>query len=78
MLGRTGLLVSRMGIGAGGPSQIGQKTGRTEDDSVDLLLRAFDAGVNLVDSSEAYSTEEIIGRALQIRDRGRVIISTKK
>ena len=78
MLGRTGLLVSRMGIGAGGPSQIGQKTGRTEDDSVDLLLRAFDAGVNLVDSSEAYSTEEIIGRALQMRDRGRFIISTKK
>jgi aryl-alcohol dehydrogenase-like predicted oxidoreductase len=77
-LGRTGLLVSPMGIGAGGPSQIGHKTGRTESESVDLLLRAFDAGVNLVDTSEGYGTEEIIGRALPMRDRGQLIISTKK
>ncbi len=77
-LGRTGLQVSRMGIGAGGPSQIGRKTGLDESASVDLLLRAFDAGVNLVDSSEAYGTEAIIGRALQARDRGDIVISTKK
>ena len=77
-LGRTGLQVSRMGVGAGGPSQIGRKTGLDEDASVDLLLRAFDAGVNIVDSSEAYGTESIIGRALQARERGDIVVSTKK
>lgn len=77
-LGRTGLSVSRMGVGAGGPSQIGRKTGRSEQESVDLLLRAFDAGVNIVDTSEAYGTQQIIGRALQGRDRDSIVLSTKK
>ena len=35
ILGRTGLSVSRMGIGAGGPSQIGRKTGLSEAESAD-------------------------------------------
>ncbi len=67
-----------MGVGAGGPSQIGRRTGLDESASVDLLRRAFDAGVNIVDSSEAYGTESIIGRALRERDRSQIIVSTKK
>ena len=77
-LGRSELQVSRMGVGAGGPSQIGRKTGLDEDASVDLLLRAFDAGVNIVDTSEGYDTEPIIARALQARDRNDIVVSTKK
>ncbi len=77
-LGRTGLQVSRMGVGAGGPSQIGVKTGRSESESVDLLRTAFDAGINLVDTSEGYGTEQIIGQALQGRDRDDIILSSKK
>ena len=78
VLGRTGLQVSRMGVGAGGPSQIGVKTGLSDVESVDLLRKAFDAGVNLVDTSEDYGTEEIIGSALQGRNRYEVIVSSKK
>ena len=77
-LGRTGLIVSRMGIGAGGPSQLGRRTGLDKAASADLLRRAFDAGVNFVDSSEGYGTEPIIGHALKGRDRAAVVISTKK
>jgi aryl-alcohol dehydrogenase-like predicted oxidoreductase len=78
ILGRTNLAVSRMGVGAGGPSQIGRKTGLSEAESADLLRRAFDQGVNFVDTSEAYGTEPIVGRALTGRDRAAVLISTKK
>jgi aryl-alcohol dehydrogenase-like predicted oxidoreductase len=77
ILGRTGLRVSRMGIGAGGPSQIGKPTSLSEEESADLLRQAFDAGVNLVDSSENYGTEPIIGRAMRDRDRASVVLSTK-
>jgi L-galactose dehydrogenase len=77
-LGRTGLDVSRMGVGAGGPSQLGRRTGLDEVASAALLCRAFDAGVNFVDSSEGYGTEPIIGRALKGRDRASIVISTKK
>ena len=78
LLGRTGLTVSRMGIGTGGPSQIGRNAGCSEAESANLLRWAFDRGVNFVDTSEAYGTESIVGRALKGRDRTQVIVSTKK
>jgi aryl-alcohol dehydrogenase-like predicted oxidoreductase len=78
ILGRTGLVVSRMGMGAGGPSRLGKRTGKTTSECADLLRQAFDLGVNVVDTSDTYSTEPIIGQALQGRDRSRIVISTKK
>ncbi|MYD09278.1 MAG: aldo/keto reductase [Chloroflexi bacterium] len=78
-LGRTGLRVSAMGIGAGGPSRLGQRDNiRSEAESVALVLRALDAGVNFIDTAEAYDTEEIVGKAVAQRDRGQIIISSKK
>ncbi|MDP6699442.1 MAG: aldo/keto reductase [Candidatus Latescibacteria bacterium] len=78
LLGRTNLQVSRMGAGAGGPSRIGQKTGLSEEQSADLLRRAFDCGVNFVDTAEGYGTEPVVGRALKGRDRSSIVLSTKK
>jgi aryl-alcohol dehydrogenase-like predicted oxidoreductase len=78
ILGRTNLRVSRMGLGAGGPSRLGQRTGKTESECVDILRQAFDAGVNFVDTSDTYRTEPIIGKAIQGRDRSKIVISTKK
>jgi len=78
-LGRTGLRVSVMGIGAGGPSRLGQHDRvRTEAESVALVLRGLDAGINFIDTAEAYRTEEIVGAAIAQRDRSKIIISTKK
>lgn len=78
-LGRTGLRVSAMGIGAGGPSRLGQRDNiRSEAESVALVLRALDAGVNFIDTAEAYGTEEIVGKAVARRNRGEIIISSKK
>ncbi|MCY3796736.1 MAG: aldo/keto reductase [Chloroflexi bacterium] len=78
-LGRTGLRVSVMGIGAGGPSRLGQRDNiRTEAESVALVLRGIDAGINFIDTAEAYRTEDIVGAAVAQRDRSQIIISTKK
>ena len=77
-LGRTGFNVSVMGVGAGGPSQIGKKTGKTEQESAAILLQAFDAGVNYVDTAEGYGTEPLVGLALKDYPRDQVVISTKK
>ncbi len=78
-LGRTGLMVSAMGIGAGGPSRLGQRDNlRSEAESVALVLQGLDAGVNFIDTAEAYGTEEIVGKAVAQRDRGQIIISSKK
>ncbi len=79
ILGRTGLKVSVMGIGAGGPSRLGQRNDvNTESESVDIVLQALDAGVNFIDTAEVYGTETIVGKALAQRNRDNIIISTKK
>ena len=79
ILGRTGLKVSAMGIGAGGPSRLGQRDNiLTEAESVALVLRGLDAGINFIDTAEGYGTEDIVSAALAQRDRGQIIISTKK
>ena len=76
MFGRTGVEVSVAGLGCGGHSKLGQSTGASEAESIDLLRRALDFGVNFVDTARAYGTEEIVGRALEGR-RDRVVLSTK-
>jgi L-galactose dehydrogenase len=79
ILGRTGLKVSVMGIGAGGPSRLGQRDNiKTESESVDIVLQGFDAGINFIDTSEVYDTEDIVGKAVAQRNRDSIIISTKK
>ena len=78
ILGRTGLSVSVMGLGCGGPSRVGQSYGRTQAESVAIIRQALDAGITFIDTSEAYGTEEAVGKAIQGIDRGSVVLSTKK
>ncbi|HXF59977.1 MAG TPA: aldo/keto reductase, partial [Caldilineaceae bacterium] len=77
-LGRTGLRVSVMGLGAGGPSRLGQSKGKPEAASVAVVQRALELGVNFFDTAEAYGTEPIVGKALAGVPRRSVVISTKK
>lgn len=77
-LGRTGIRVSLAGLGTGGPSQLGQATGRTVAESQRIVHRALDLGINLFDSSPAYgASEELLGGALRGVPRERYIIATK-
>lgn len=78
ILGRTKLKVSVMGLGCGGPSHIGMKTGKTEAESVAIIRQGFNAGINYIDTSEVYGTEEIVGKALKGTARDNIVISTKK
>ena len=76
-LGRTELHASVVGLGGGGPSRLGRNTGRTKADSIALVRRAYDLGVNMFDSAEAYGTEPILGEALAGAPRASIILSTK-
>jgi len=78
ILGRTGMKVSVMGTGCGGPSRVGQRSGRTEAESVAIIQRALDSGINFIDTSERYGTEAIVGKAIRGIDRSSVVLSTKK
>lgn len=76
--GRTNLNVSVMGLGCGGPSRIGQRTNKSDAESIAIVRTALDAGVNFLDTAEAYGTEALVGEALRNVDRDSVVISTKK
>ena len=70
-LGKTGLMVSRVGIG-GIPL-----TRPPLDEALRLINRALDLGVNFIDTAIGYSTsEERIGQAIEGR-REEVILATK-
>ena len=75
-LGRTGVMVSPLCLGAmnfGGPT--------SEEESIQIIARALDAGINFIDTANVYNageSERIVGKALQqLRARDRVILATK-
>jgi aryl-alcohol dehydrogenase-like predicted oxidoreductase len=78
VLGRTGLKVSVMGLGAGGASRLGLGTGKTPEEAVRVVRRALELGVNIIDTAEAYGNEDTVGRALKGVPRSEVVVSTKK
>lgn len=70
-LGRTGLMVSRVGFG-GIPIQR-----LSEVDAVYVVKRCLDLGVNFIDTANAYTTsEERIGKAIAGRREG-LVLATK-
>jgi L-galactose dehydrogenase len=78
-LGRTGLRVSRVGLGCGGPSRLGQSYGSSLEDSKRVIARALELGINFFDTAESYGTEAVLGEALRGTAGGReALVSTKK
>jgi aryl-alcohol dehydrogenase (NADP+) len=74
-LGGTGVKVSPYALGA---LMFATQVGNPDPaDSVRIIHRALDAGINLVDTADAYGdSEEVVGRALQGR-RDDVVLTTK-
>ena len=76
-LGKTGLKVSVACLGCGGSSTIGKSTGKTENQSINLIKTALDLGVNFFDTANVYGTEKILGKAIKNVSRDHIVISTK-
>src|SRR6201989_3634862 len=75
-LGRTGIKVSPYALGA---MMFGAAGNPDHDDSIRIIHKALDAGINFVDTADAYShgeSEEIVGKALKGR-RDDVVVATK-
>ncbi|TVT60874.1 aldo/keto reductase [Amycolatopsis rhizosphaerae] len=75
-LGRTGIKVSPYCLGAMMFGAIGNPD---HDDSIRIIHKALDAGINFVDTADMYSrgeSEEIVGKALKGR-RENVVLATK-
>ena len=76
-LGRTGLKVSPLCLGA---MMFGGWGNTDHDDSIKIIHKALDAGINFIDTADVYSqgeSEEIVGKALSSIDRSSVVLATK-
>ncbi len=76
MLGRTGVSVSPLCLGT---MMFGPWGNADETDSIRIIHRALDAGINFVDTADVYSageSERIVGKALAGR-RDDVVLATK-
>ncbi len=81
-LGRTGLKVSELCLGT-----MTFRWTSTEQESLQVLDRAFDAGINFIDTADIYSnwaedndggvSEAVIGQWLKSKPRDQLVIATK-
>src|SRR3954447_23450419 len=75
-LGSTGMYVSPLCLGA---MMFGDWGNQDHDESIRIIHRALDAGLNFIDTADVYSrgeSEEIVGKALKDR-RDDVVLATK-
>src|ERR1700722_18534529 len=76
-LGRTGIKVSPYCLGA---MMFGAAGNADHEDSIRIIHKALDAGINFIDTADAYSrgeSEEIVGKALAGGRRDDVVLATK-
>jgi aryl-alcohol dehydrogenase-like predicted oxidoreductase len=78
-LGRTGVQVSKLCLGT---MMFGAWGNTDHDDSIRIIHRALDAGVNFIDTADVYSggeSEEIVGKAIRTPPSRRddVVLATK-
>ena len=73
-LGRTGIKVSPYALGT---LMFATSMGNDPRDSARIIHKAIDAGINVVDTADAYGdSEEVVGKALEGR-RDDVVLATK-
>jgi aryl-alcohol dehydrogenase-like predicted oxidoreductase len=76
-LGRTGVVVSQMCLGA---MMFGAFGNPDHDDAVRIIHQALDAGINFIDTADGYSAGEselILGKALTGGRRDNVVLAVK-
>jgi aryl-alcohol dehydrogenase-like predicted oxidoreductase len=76
-LGRTGVSVSKLCLGA---MMFGAWGNPDHDESIRIIHRALDAGIDFIDTADVYSegeSEEIVGKALAGGRRDDVVLATK-
>src|SRR5256885_13869021 len=76
-LGRTGTKVSPLCLGA---MMFGAWGETDHDESIRIIHRALDAGINFIDTADVYSggeSEKIVGKALANGRRDDVVLATK-
>src|SRR5258707_14719687 len=76
-LGRTGVHVTPLCLGA---MMFGAWGEPDHEDSIGIIHRALDAGINFIDTADVYSrgeSEQIVGKALAGGRRDSVVLATK-
>jgi aryl-alcohol dehydrogenase-like predicted oxidoreductase len=76
LLGRTGVSVSKMCLGA---MMFGAWGNQDHDESIRIIHAALDAGITFIDTADVYAqgeSEEIVGKALKGR-RDEIVLATK-
>lgn len=75
-LGKTGIKLTRLGVGTGTRGASVQKA-MGKEAFVKMLHHALDQGVNYIDTADRYGTHEWVGAAIRGRDRSKLFVLSK-
>lgn len=76
-LGRTGLRVSAVGLGCGGPSRLGVSQGAGLAEAAKVVRRALELGVTYLDTATGYGTEPAVALGIAGWPRDELVLATK-
>ena len=78
VLGKTGLNTSLLSLGTGGARKLGQTKGLSLLEQKKLVYKAFELGVNFIDTATSYDkSEQILGKILKDIQRQNYFLATK-
>lgn len=75
-LGKTGIMLSRLGVGTGS-SNGHEQTAEGKDAFIKMIHHAYDSGITYIDTAQRYATFEWIGDAIKGLPREKLFIQSK-
>lgn len=78
-LGKSGLETSLLGFGAGvnATNRSSALTRQEKDKSIGVLRHAYDRGMRMIDTADAYGSHQVVGEAMKKMDRSKVMLTSK-
>ncbi|KRM69083.1 aldo keto reductase [Apilactobacillus ozensis DSM 23829 = JCM 17196] len=79
-IGKSEVSTTSLGLGTNAVGGYNLFTGLKDTDGIDIVKKALDSGITMLDTAFAYGmghSEELIGQAIQDYDRSKFVIATK-
>jgi aryl-alcohol dehydrogenase-like predicted oxidoreductase len=78
-LGKSGLQTTLLGFGSGvnATNRSSALTRQDKDKSIAVIRHAYDRGMRMIDTADAYGSHQVVGEAMKKMDRSKIMLTSK-